>query len=155
MSITVNHPIFNSQNELLNSQNEFLNTQNELLNSSNKLMEQMTTLCDLVGQAIQKKEEEKRNLRRTSWLEAETFALIWKRIVVPVVPTTRSDYSLLDYEAFFCLMTITIKSKRVGPIKNDFYHEESLRDDLLTSISIGDYDHSALRLSPEPEARQA
>ncbi|GJX83127.1 hypothetical protein Tco_0332608 [Tanacetum coccineum] len=57
---TVNHPIFNSHNELLNSQNEFLNTQNELLNSSNKLMEQMTTLCDLVGQAIQKKEEEKR-----------------------------------------------------------------------------------------------
>ncbi|GJZ78726.1 hypothetical protein Tco_0643563 [Tanacetum coccineum] len=50
---TVNHPIFNSQNELLNSQNK-------LLNSSNKLMEQMTTLCDLVGQAIQKKEEEKR-----------------------------------------------------------------------------------------------
>ncbi|GJS93185.1 hypothetical protein Tco_0800153 [Tanacetum coccineum] len=43
---TVNHPIFN--------------TQNELLNSSNKLMEQMTTLCDMVGQAIQKKEEEKR-----------------------------------------------------------------------------------------------
>ncbi|GJX09252.1 hypothetical protein Tco_0199111 [Tanacetum coccineum] len=42
----VNHPIFKSQNELLNS--------------SNKLMEQMTTLCDLVGQAIQKKEEEKR-----------------------------------------------------------------------------------------------
>ncbi|GJX97573.1 hypothetical protein Tco_0353371 [Tanacetum coccineum] len=57
---TVNHPIFNSQNELLNSQNEFLNSQNELLNSSNKLMEQMTTLCDMVGQAIQKKEEEKR-----------------------------------------------------------------------------------------------
>ncbi|GJW05915.1 hypothetical protein Tco_1568338 [Tanacetum coccineum] len=43
---TVNHPIFNSRNELLNS--------------SNKLMEQMSTLCDLVGQAIQKKEEEKR-----------------------------------------------------------------------------------------------
>ncbi|GJR55638.1 hypothetical protein Tco_1406159 [Tanacetum coccineum] len=43
---TVNHPIFSSQNNLLNSQY--------------KLMEQMTTLCDLVGQAIQKKEEEKR-----------------------------------------------------------------------------------------------
>ncbi|GJR23501.1 hypothetical protein Tco_0972028 [Tanacetum coccineum] len=38
---TVNHPIFNSQNELLNSQN--------------KLMEQMTTLRDLVNQAIQKR----------------------------------------------------------------------------------------------------
>ncbi|GJV65553.1 hypothetical protein Tco_1476381 [Tanacetum coccineum] len=57
---TVNHPIFNSQNELLNSQNEFLNSQNELLNSSNKLMEQMTSMCDMVGQFIQKKEEEKR-----------------------------------------------------------------------------------------------
>ncbi|GKG55834.1 hypothetical protein Tco_0574728, partial [Tanacetum coccineum] len=30
------------------------------VNSQNKLMEQMTTLRDLVGQAIQKKEEEKR-----------------------------------------------------------------------------------------------
>ncbi|GJX60383.1 hypothetical protein Tco_0291773 [Tanacetum coccineum] len=57
---TVNHPISNVQNSLFNAQNEFLNSQNELLNSSNKLMEQMTTLCDLVGQAIQKKEEEKR-----------------------------------------------------------------------------------------------
>ncbi|GJT81361.1 hypothetical protein Tco_1055703 [Tanacetum coccineum] len=45
-AIYVNHPIFNSQNDLLNSQN--------------KLMEQMTTLRDLVGQVIQKKEEEKR-----------------------------------------------------------------------------------------------
>ncbi|GJS83325.1 reverse transcriptase domain-containing protein [Tanacetum coccineum] len=43
---TVNHPIFNPQNDLLNSQN--------------KLTEQMTTLRDLVGQVIQKKEEEKR-----------------------------------------------------------------------------------------------
>ncbi|GJX36580.1 MAK10-like protein [Tanacetum coccineum] len=45
LQYTVNHPIFNSQNELLNS--------------SNKLMEQITNLCELVGQAIQKKEEEK------------------------------------------------------------------------------------------------
>ncbi|GJV86073.1 hypothetical protein Tco_1525971 [Tanacetum coccineum] len=43
---TVNHPIFNAQNEFLNSQN--------------KLMEQMTSMCDMVGQFIQKKEEEKR-----------------------------------------------------------------------------------------------
>ncbi|GJX28255.1 hypothetical protein Tco_0236334 [Tanacetum coccineum] len=50
---TVNHPIFNAQNSLLNSQNEFLNSQN-------KLMEQMTSMCDMVGQFIQKKEEEKR-----------------------------------------------------------------------------------------------
>ncbi|GJU54887.1 zinc finger, CCHC-type containing protein [Tanacetum coccineum] len=43
---TVNHPIFNAQNELLNSQN--------------KLMEQMTSICDMVGQYMQKKEEEKK-----------------------------------------------------------------------------------------------
>ncbi|GJX16788.1 hypothetical protein Tco_0217620 [Tanacetum coccineum] len=43
---TINHPIFNAQNDLLNSQN--------------KLMEQMTSICDLAGQIMQKKEEEKR-----------------------------------------------------------------------------------------------
>ncbi|GJX74263.1 hypothetical protein Tco_0312858 [Tanacetum coccineum] len=43
---TVNHTIFNTQNEFLNSQN--------------KLMEQMTSICDMVGQIMQKKEEEKR-----------------------------------------------------------------------------------------------
>ncbi|GKE42368.1 hypothetical protein Tco_1469652 [Tanacetum coccineum] len=43
---TVNHPIVSSQNDLLNSEY--------------KLMEQMTTLRDLIGQVIQKKEEEKR-----------------------------------------------------------------------------------------------
>ncbi|GJX58136.1 hypothetical protein Tco_0289526 [Tanacetum coccineum] len=50
---TVNHPIFNAQNSLFNAQNEFLNSQN-------KLMEQMMSMCDMVGQLIQKKEEEKR-----------------------------------------------------------------------------------------------
>ncbi|GJU17706.1 hypothetical protein Tco_1145672 [Tanacetum coccineum] len=42
----VNHTIFNTQNEFLNSQN--------------KLMEQMTSICDMVGQIMQKKEEERR-----------------------------------------------------------------------------------------------
>nr|GEU37758.1 hypothetical protein [Tanacetum cinerariifolium] len=42
---TVNHPIFNAQNDLFNSQN--------------KLMEQLTSMCDMVGQYIQKKEKEK------------------------------------------------------------------------------------------------
>ncbi|GJU43840.1 hypothetical protein Tco_1201106 [Tanacetum coccineum] len=50
---TVNHPISNVQNSLFNAQNSFLNSQN-------KLMEQMTSMCDMVGQLIQKKEEEKR-----------------------------------------------------------------------------------------------
>nr|GEU83707.1 retrovirus-related Pol polyprotein LINE-1 [Tanacetum cinerariifolium] len=42
---TVNHPMFNAQNDILNSQN--------------KLMEKLTSMCDMVGQYIQKKEEEK------------------------------------------------------------------------------------------------
>ncbi|GJZ16442.1 hypothetical protein Tco_0552119 [Tanacetum coccineum] len=42
----VNHPIFNAQNELLNSQN--------------KLIEQMTSICVMVGQYMQKKEEDRR-----------------------------------------------------------------------------------------------
>ncbi|GJT67233.1 hypothetical protein Tco_1018713 [Tanacetum coccineum] len=50
---TINHPISNVQNSLFNAQNEFLNSQN-------KLMEQMTSICDMVGQYMQKKEEEKR-----------------------------------------------------------------------------------------------
>nr|GEY31060.1 hypothetical protein [Tanacetum cinerariifolium] len=41
----VNHPIFNVQNDIFDSQN--------------KLMEQLTSMCDMVGQFIQKKEEEK------------------------------------------------------------------------------------------------
>nr|GEV66820.1 putative Gag-Pol polyprotein [Tanacetum cinerariifolium] len=42
---TVNHHIFNVQNDLFNSQN--------------KLMEKLTSMCDMVGQFIQKNEEEK------------------------------------------------------------------------------------------------
>nr|GFA30839.1 hypothetical protein [Tanacetum cinerariifolium] len=43
---TTNHPVFNVQNDLFDSQN--------------KLMKQLTSMCDMVGQFIQKKEEEKR-----------------------------------------------------------------------------------------------
>ncbi|GKD52177.1 hypothetical protein Tco_1281153 [Tanacetum coccineum] len=50
---TVNHPISNVQNSLFDALNEFLNSQNNL-------MEQMTSICDMVGQIMQKKEEEKR-----------------------------------------------------------------------------------------------
>nr|GEW25815.1 hypothetical protein [Tanacetum cinerariifolium] len=52
----VDHPIFDAHND-------FLKTQNELLTSQNKIMEQMTQLtsmCKLACQIIQKKQEEKR-----------------------------------------------------------------------------------------------
>ncbi|GKD64816.1 hypothetical protein Tco_1306924 [Tanacetum coccineum] len=84
---TVNHPIFNSQNDLLDSQN--------------KLMKQMATLRELVDQAIQKKEEEKRiaeeqAARDRSWKipicydddEDNTIA------ITPVLPIEEPDNSL-------------------------------------------------------------
>nr|GEW38045.1 transposase, Ptta/En/Spm, transposase, Tnp1/En/Spm-like protein [Tanacetum cinerariifolium] len=43
---TINHPVFTVQNELFDSQN--------------KLMEQLTSMCNMVSQLIQKKEEEKK-----------------------------------------------------------------------------------------------
>ncbi|GKA66994.1 hypothetical protein Tco_0766802 [Tanacetum coccineum] len=59
---TVNHPIFNAQNSLLNSQN--------------KLIEKMTSICDVVGQIMQKKEEEKRIAE-----EEATKARYWKILI--------------------------------------------------------------------------
>nr|GEV70589.1 hypothetical protein [Tanacetum cinerariifolium]GEV72120.1 hypothetical protein [Tanacetum cinerariifolium]GEV72835.1 hypothetical protein [Tanacetum cinerariifolium] len=46
---TVNNPIFNAHNDLLNSQNKLM-----------ELMEQLTSICAMVGQYIQKKQEENR-----------------------------------------------------------------------------------------------
>nr|GEX38158.1 hypothetical protein [Tanacetum cinerariifolium] len=50
---TVNHPIFNAHNDLLNSQN--------------KLMEQVTSMCEMFGQFIQKKHEEEQAANARYW----------------------------------------------------------------------------------------
>ncbi|GJV37246.1 hypothetical protein Tco_1409723 [Tanacetum coccineum] len=69
---TVNHPIFN--------------TQNDLLNSRNKLMEQMTSICDMVGQIMQKKEEEKRIAE-----EQASKDRYWK---IPICYDDDEDYTI-------------------------------------------------------------
>ncbi|GKC59190.1 hypothetical protein Tco_1086788 [Tanacetum coccineum] len=76
---TINHPIFNVQNSLFNAQNE-------LLNSQNKLMEQMTSICDLAGQIIQKKEEEKRIAK-----EQVAKDRYWK---IPICYDDNEDYTI-------------------------------------------------------------
>ncbi|GJV69587.1 hypothetical protein Tco_1485096 [Tanacetum coccineum] len=76
---TVNHPISNVQNSLFNAQNE-------LLNSQNKLMEQMTSICDLAGQIIQKNEEEKRILE-----EQASKDRYWK---IPICYDGDEDYTI-------------------------------------------------------------
>nr|GEU75378.1 hypothetical protein [Tanacetum cinerariifolium] len=56
---TVNHPIFNAHNDILNANNDLLNSQNKITITQNKLMEKLTSMCAMVGQLIQKKQEEK------------------------------------------------------------------------------------------------
>nr|GEZ26315.1 hypothetical protein [Tanacetum cinerariifolium] len=93
---TVNHPIFNAQNDLFNSQN--------------KLMKQLTSMCDMVGQYIQKKEKEKQ-------IEEEKAdkARYWKIpvcyddddnedytiAITPILSTKEPDNSLNQFEDFF------------------------------------------------------
>nr|GEV26490.1 reverse transcriptase domain-containing protein [Tanacetum cinerariifolium] len=57
---TVNHPIFNSHND-------FLNSQNKLTIAQNKLMEQITSMCEVVGQFIQRKHEEEQAANTRYW----------------------------------------------------------------------------------------
>ncbi|GJV71062.1 hypothetical protein Tco_1491057 [Tanacetum coccineum] len=69
---TVNHSILNAQNEFLNSQN--------------KLMEQMTSICDMVGQIMQKKEEEKRIAEKQAAKDQ-----YWK---IPICYDDDKDYTI-------------------------------------------------------------
>nr|GEY80402.1 hypothetical protein [Tanacetum cinerariifolium] len=53
---TVNHPIFDAHNDFLNSQNELSIAQNTIMEQ----MTQLTSMCELVCQNFQKKQEKKR-----------------------------------------------------------------------------------------------
>nr|GEW93434.1 hypothetical protein [Tanacetum cinerariifolium] len=77
---TVNHPIFDAHND-------FLKFQNELLTSQNTIMEQMTQLtsmCEMVCQIFQKKQEEKRIEE-----EQAAKARYWK---IPACCDDNNDY---------------------------------------------------------------
>nr|GEU56961.1 hypothetical protein [Tanacetum cinerariifolium] len=92
-------------------------TQNELLTSQNTIMEQMTQLtsmCELACQIVQKKQEEKRieeeQAANARYWKIPAYEVI-KSSVEDIDPipreissgstTTHSDISLLDYEAFY------------------------------------------------------
>nr|GEV99244.1 hypothetical protein [Tanacetum cinerariifolium] len=53
---TVNHPIFNVHNDFLHSQNELPIAQNKLMEQ----MTQLTSMCEMACQIVQKKQEEKK-----------------------------------------------------------------------------------------------
>ncbi|GJZ11074.1 hypothetical protein Tco_0545833, partial [Tanacetum coccineum] len=109
LQYTINHPILNAQNEFLNSQN--------------KLMEQMTSICDMVGQIIQKKEEEKRIAEEQAakdryWKipicyddDDDEYTVIWRRpkSIIPDAPSEEPEDPLIMGEEE--LSTIPEKDK--------------------------------------------
>nr|GEX08608.1 hypothetical protein [Tanacetum cinerariifolium] len=84
---TVNHPIFNAHNDLLNANNDLLNSQNEITIPQKKLMDQLTSMCAMVGQFIQKKQEERR-------IEEEQAAKA-QNSKIPVCYDDDNDYSAI------------------------------------------------------------
>ncbi|GKC25865.1 hypothetical protein Tco_1028015 [Tanacetum coccineum] len=78
---------------------------------------QCTSLCDLVGQAIQKKEKKRANAERQAG---------------SISPTTRSDLSLPDYKAFY--------------VDNDHFKERS-SGSTTTHVDFSQYDSFIFDLS--------
>nr|GEU73223.1 hypothetical protein [Tanacetum cinerariifolium] len=110
---TVNHPIFNAHNDLLNANNDLLNSQNEITIAQNKLMDQLTSMCAMVGQFIQRKQEEKR-------IEEEQTAKA-QNLKIPVCYDDDDD----------CNSTIT---------PNEPVDSLSIRDEHLNTISATESD---------------
>nr|GFA04179.1 hypothetical protein [Tanacetum cinerariifolium] len=82
---TVNHPIFNAHNDFLNSQNELSTSQNTIIEQ----MTQLTSMCEMVCQIFQKKQEEKR-------IEEEQAANARYR-KIPACYDDDEDYDDVDY----------------------------------------------------------
>nr|GEX19059.1 hypothetical protein [Tanacetum cinerariifolium] len=150
---TVNHPIFNAHND-------FLNSQNELSTSETTIMEQMTTLtsmCEMVCQNFQKKQEEKRIEE-----EQAANARYWKipaccddnddydSAITPVLSTEETDNSLSMREEHLDTIPVTesdevIKSsvENLVPIPSEFeenieYVEASPHDSELVSLEAAE-----------------
>nr|GEX03197.1 hypothetical protein [Tanacetum cinerariifolium] len=77
---TINHPIFNAHNAFLDSQNELTIAQNKIMEQ----MTQLTSMCEMTCQIIQKKQEEKR-------IEEEQAAKV-QNSKIPVCYDDDDDY---------------------------------------------------------------
>nr|GEY47662.1 hypothetical protein [Tanacetum cinerariifolium] len=94
---TVDHPIFNAHNDLLKSQNELFTSQNMIMEQ----MTQLTSMCEMFCQIVQKKQEEKRIEE-----EQAASARYWKipaccdddddydSAITPILSTEETDNSL-------------------------------------------------------------
>nr|GEV27486.1 hypothetical protein [Tanacetum cinerariifolium] len=114
LQYTVNHPIFNAHNDILNANNDLLNSQNKITIAQNKLMEQLTSMCAMVGQLIQKKQEEKQIEE-----EQAANARYWK---IPACCDDDDDSAITPNEP-----------EEIIPIKIDQHHDnaESTHDSSL------------------------
>nr|GEY04438.1 hypothetical protein [Tanacetum cinerariifolium] len=79
---TVNHPIFDAHNDFLKSQNELLTSQNTIMEQ----MTQLTSMCELGCQIVQKKQEEKRIEE-----EQAASARYWKIPAYEVIKSSVED----------------------------------------------------------------
>nr|GFB64212.1 hypothetical protein [Tanacetum cinerariifolium] len=137
---TVNHPIFNAHND-------FLNSQNELSSSRNTIMEQMTQLtsmCEMVCQNFQKKQEEKRiedeqaaSARYWKIPACELMSVLNFEIREKLSSTTRvnlpveDDYSpLLAYVVWIFLAYLTYPI--IPPYLHPFGNEDTIFDPGIT-----------------------
>ncbi|GJU11718.1 hypothetical protein Tco_1134114 [Tanacetum coccineum] len=120
---TVNHPISNVRNSLFDALNEFLNSQNNL-------MEQMTSICDMVGQIMQKKEEEKRIAE-----EQAAKDRYWK---IPIFYDDDEDYTIA--------IALVLPTKEPVNSLNDILREKLLNVNLLIA------NIEALKDNPTPSS---
>ncbi|GJU65236.1 hypothetical protein Tco_1247071 [Tanacetum coccineum] len=108
---TINHPIFNAQNKLFNSQN--------------KLMEQLTSVCDMVGQILQKDGEEKRSE------DGQAVKLDIGRFSFATMMTMTRKTIPLKILLFLILplfaITTAYQPRSVALLNSDFDPEEEIR----------------------------
>nr|GEW42553.1 hypothetical protein [Tanacetum cinerariifolium] len=93
----IDYPIFNAHNDLLNSQNELSIAQNKLMEQ----MTQLTSMCELACQIIQKKQEENR-IKEEQAANARYWKILaccdddddYNSAITPVLSTNEPDNSL-------------------------------------------------------------
>nr|GFB44393.1 hypothetical protein [Tanacetum cinerariifolium] len=131
---TVNHPIFNAHNDFLHSQNELTIAQNKLMEQ----MPQLTSMCEMAYQIVQKKQKEKRIEE-----EQAANARYWKILACCDddddynSAITPNEPSLSDEDIPEKIVSNPLFGEEIIPMKIDQHHFNA-ESDLIESLSIHD-----------------